>query len=58
MPLALITLTTGVGAIGAWGNHYNSYKNTGQFASTSSTLKATGKGMVAGASMYGGARGC
>lgn len=46
----------GGGAIGAWGNHAHSYKTTGQPASVSSTLKATGTGMVTGASMYGGGR--
>lgn len=57
LPLAFVALATGGGAVGAWSNHYNSYKNTGQFASTSSTLRATGKGALTGASLYGGARG-
>ena len=56
LPLAFVALATGGGAVGAWSNHYNSYKNTGQFASTSSTLRATGKGALTGASLYGGTR--
>ncbi len=44
------------GAIGAWNNHYDSYKNTGKPASVSDTLKATGGGMATGLSMYGGGR--
>lgn len=44
------------GNIGAWGNHTHTRNKTGQFASVNSTLKATGAGMVAGASVYGGGR--
>lgn len=52
--LPLLLLGTGGGAIGAWSNHYDSYKNTGKPASVSDTLKATGGGMLTGVSMYGG----
>ena len=58
LPFApLLLLGSGGGAVGAWGNHYNSYKNTGKPASVSSTLEATGKGVVTGVSMYGAGRG-
>lgn len=49
-----VAVAFGGGAAGAWGNHAYSYRTTGQPASVSSTLKATGAGMVTGASIYGG----
>ena len=54
--LPFIALVTGAGAIGAWGNHAHSYAKTGRPASVNSTLKATGNGMLVGASLYGGGR--
>lgn len=56
IPLGLAALTLSGGEAGAWGNHIHSYAKTGQPASVNSTLKATGAGMVTGASMYGGGR--
>ena len=54
--LQFAALALGGGAIGAWGNHAYSYAKTGQPASVDSTLKATGNGMLVGASLYGGGR--
>ncbi|WP_373747231.1 hypothetical protein [Neisseria dentiae] len=51
-----LAVTLGGGAIGAWGNHAHSYARTGQPASVSSTLNATGNGMMVGASLYGAGR--
>lgn len=54
--LPFVAVALSGGAVGAWGNHAHSYKTTGQPASVSSTLKATGTGIATGASMYGGGR--
>lgn len=54
--LPLVAFALVGGAAFAWKNHHDSYQETGSFASAGDTLKATGEGMLAGATLYGGGR--
>lgn len=48
LPLAFAAWTLGAGAISAWTNHIKHQYNHGEWASTNSTLFATGVGMAGG----------
>lgn len=56
IPLPFAALTLGGGAVSAWGNHAKTFNETGHIASVDDTIKATGTGMVTGASLYGAGR--